>query len=60
MAKYRATEPLELIQGDICGPITPAMLGGKHYFLLLVDEFSRYVWIVLLKTKEEAVDHLRQ
>ena len=38
---FRATEPLELIQIDICGPITPSTLGGSRYFLLIIDDFSR-------------------
>jgi hypothetical protein len=30
-ARFRATEPLELVHGDLCGPITPATHGGKRY-----------------------------
>jgi hypothetical protein len=51
---YRATTGLELVHGDLCGPITPATPGGKLYFLLIVDDYSRYMWIELLKTKDEA------
>ena len=53
-AKYRATKQLELVHADLCGPITPATPGGKHYFLLMVDDYSRYMWLVLLSTKDEA------
>ena len=59
-AKYRATQPLELVHGDICGPITPATHGGKRYFLLLVDDHSRYMWLVLLRTKDEAAAAIRR
>ena len=45
---------LELFHGDLCGPITPATLSGNRYFLLLVDDFSRYMWIALLDTKDAA------
>ena len=44
-AKYRATETLELVYDDLCGPITPATLGGRKYFILLVDDCSRYMWL---------------
>ena len=37
-AKFRAKEQLELVHGDLCGPITPATPSGKRYFLLLVDD----------------------
>lgn len=44
-----------LMHGDICGPITPPTLAGNKYFLLLVDDFSRYMCIVLLKHKDDAL-----
>jgi hypothetical protein len=50
----QATEPLELVHGDIYGPIKPVTPSGNCYFLLLVDDFSRYMWVVLLPTKDEA------
>ena len=53
-AKFRAKERLELVHGDLCGPITPATPSGKRYFLLLVDDLSRYMWLALLSTKDEA------
>ncbi|KAI0515512.1 hypothetical protein KFK09_008177 [Dendrobium nobile] len=52
--KFRAEKPLQLLHGDICGPITPATPSGFRYFLLLVDDFSRYMWVYLLKSKSEA------
>jgi transposase InsO family protein len=60
VAKFRATERLELIHADLCGPITPATPGGKRYFLLMVDDFSRYMWLVLLSTKDEAEAAIRR
>jgi hypothetical protein len=44
-AKRRAKSVLELIHGDLCGPITPATPSGNKYFLLLVDDMSRYMWM---------------
>jgi transposase InsO family protein len=53
-AKFRATKKLELVHGDLCGPISPPTPGGKRYFLLLVDDHSRYMWLTLLASKDEA------
>ena len=53
-AKYRAKDALELVHGDLCGPITPATNGGQRYFLQLVDDCSRYMWLQLLTSKDEA------
>ncbi|KAD5802449.1 hypothetical protein E3N88_13809 [Mikania micrantha] len=51
---WRASKPLELIHADLCGPITPSTMGGNKFFFLLVDDYSRYMWVYLLKSKNEA------
>jgi transposase InsO family protein len=48
------------VQGDLCGPVTPATLGGRRYFLLLVNDLSRYMWVVVLGNKGEAADAIRR
>jgi hypothetical protein len=45
---------LGLVHADLCGPIDPPTPGGKKYFLLLVDDHSRYMWIFLLASKDQA------
>jgi hypothetical protein len=55
-AKFRAEENLELVHADLCGQITPKSLGGASYFLLVVDDHSRLMWIELLKTKDQALE----
>ena len=42
-AKYRAKDALVLVHGDLYGLITLATNGGRQYFLLLVDDCSRYM-----------------
>lgn len=54
-AGFAATRCLELIHGDICGPISPTTPAGNRYFLLLVDDFSRAMWVFMIKTKDEAL-----
>jgi hypothetical protein len=44
------------MHGDLCGTVTPATPGGRRYFLLLVDDLSRYMWVVVLGSKGEAAD----
>ncbi|KAK1646321.1 hypothetical protein QYE76_064126 [Lolium multiflorum] len=51
----QASEALELVHGDICGPISPATPSGNEYFMLVVDDHSQYMWIVLLKSKDQAI-----
>jgi hypothetical protein len=55
-SSFRAKERLELVHGDLCGPVTPATLGGRRYFRLHVDDLSRYMWVVVLSSTGEAAD----
>jgi transposase InsO family protein len=59
-AKRRADGPLDLVHGDLCGPITSATPGGKALFLLLVDDHSRFMWLSLLANKSEALAAVQQ
>jgi transposase InsO family protein len=59
-ASFRAKERLELVHGDLCGPVTPATPGGRRYFLLLVDDLSCYMWVMVLGSKGEAADAIRR
>ena len=43
--KYNASKELELIHGDLCGPFALEPLGGSKYFLLLVDDCFRMLWV---------------
>ena len=50
-SKWRASNKLELIYEDLCGPITPTSHSGKRYLLVLVDDFSHKTWIYFLVDK---------
>ena len=55
LAKRWAEGLLDLVHGDLCDPITSATPGGKLYFLLLVDDRSRYMWVTLLAAKSDTL-----
>jgi hypothetical protein len=40
--------------------MTPATPRGRRFFLLLIDDVSRYMWVVLLDTKTAAVDAIKR
>jgi transposase InsO family protein len=58
-ASQRATRSLELMHEDLCGPISPATPSGNKFFLLLVDDFSRYMWVSLLGSKDSAATAIK-
>jgi hypothetical protein len=49
----------ELIFIDLKGPIEVPTFGGKRYVLLIVDDFSNYVHIYFLNTKDEALNQFK-
>lgn len=60
VSQYRAEKGLELVHADLCGKISPSTPGGCSYFLLVVDYFSRYMWVEVLKTKDQALTYLKK
>jgi hypothetical protein len=59
-AQYRADTVLELVHGDLCGKISPPTPAGNQYFLLLVDDKSRFMSVVLLPSKDRAADAIKK
>lgn len=53
---YRARDRLELVHMDLCGPMSMDSLGGSRYFMLLIDDFTRYNWVYFLTHKSEALE----
>lgn len=58
-AVFRVQNQLKLVHGDLCGPVTLATPGGRRFFLLLVDDASRFMWVVLLPTKAATADAIK-
>lgn len=54
-SNFAAKEKVELVHGDLCGPITPMTPAGNRYFMLLVDDFSHMMWVYMIKRKDEAL-----
>jgi hypothetical protein len=55
----KASKPFELLQFDIWGPIAITTVLGHSYFLTAVDDYSRYTWLTLMKSKSEVKSHVQ-
>lgn len=55
-SETKASEVLELVHSDLCGPIEVPSLGGSRYFATFVDEASKRVVVYFLKTKNQALE----
>ena len=51
---WRASQRLQLVHADICGPIKPVSNSKKRYLISFIDDYSRKVWIYFLTEKSEA------
>ena len=52
----RATNLLEIIHTDVCGPMNIETRDRYHYFLTFTDDLSRYGYIYLMKQKSETFE----
>ncbi|KAE8686610.1 Detected protein of unknown function [Hibiscus syriacus] len=46
---------LDYVHSDVWGPSKTTSLGGTHYYVTFVDDFSRRVWVYTMKTKDEVL-----
>ena len=51
------SKPLELLHLDLMGSTRIDSLGGKRYIMVVVDDFTRYNYLILLQSKSNAPVH---
>ena len=45
----RTTELLGLIHTDVCGPMITEIKEGYSYFIMFIDDLSRFGYVYLIK-----------
>ena len=56
----RASNLLELIHTDVCGPMSSIARGGFQYFITFTDDLSRYGYVYLMKHKSETFEKFKE
>jgi hypothetical protein len=51
---------LDYVHSDLWGPSHKPSLGGTHYMLTIIDDYSRKVWPYFLKDKSEACSAFKE
>ncbi|GJV59335.1 putative ribonuclease H-like domain-containing protein, partial [Tanacetum coccineum] len=51
-------EKLYLLHMDLCRPMRVASVNGKKYILAIVDDYSRFIRVKCLRSKDEALDFI--
>jgi transposase InsO family protein len=59
MKEARNLAPLDLIHSDLCEMNDVLTKGGKKYFMTLIDDSTRFCYVYLLKTKDEAMHYFK-
>src|SRR3954464_12252366 len=52
----RNTEPLDLVHSDICDLKFVQTRGGNKYFVTFIDDSTKYCYVYLLKSKDDAIE----
>ena len=52
-AIHKSKNVLEYVHSDLWGLAKVFTHGGNRYFLSLIDDYSRKVWLYMLNTKDE-------
>ncbi|GKE05027.1 zinc finger, CCHC-type containing protein [Tanacetum coccineum] len=55
----RKTKVLELIHSDLCDLHATPSLGNTNYFVTFIDDVSRFCYVYLLPSKDEALDKFK-
>nr|GFA99137.1 retrovirus-related Pol polyprotein from transposon TNT 1-94 [Tanacetum cinerariifolium] len=51
---------IDYVHSDLWGPSQVESLGGKRYFLSIVDDYSIRVWVYLFRFKHEAFEKFKE
>ena len=55
---FATFKPFELLHLDLMGPTGIESFGGMRYIMVMVHDFTRYTWVILLRSKSDAPEHI--
>ncbi|KAJ9552510.1 hypothetical protein OSB04_016555 [Centaurea solstitialis] len=47
--------PFDLIYSDVWGPAPISSLNGNNYFLLFIDDCTKFIWVYFLRSKSQVL-----
>ncbi|KAH9781781.1 hypothetical protein KPL71_008610 [Citrus sinensis] len=56
---HKSKVVLDYAHSDLWGPAQVPSLSGGRYFVTFIDDFSRKVWLYILKTKDQAFEKFK-
>ncbi|KAH9650014.1 hypothetical protein KPL70_026198 [Citrus sinensis] len=52
-SQHKTMDILEYIHSNLWGPSQVPSMGGNRFFMSIIDDFSRRVWVYVLRTKDQ-------
>lgn len=59
VGKHTTKGILDCVHSNVWGPTSISSIGGGHYFISFIDDFSRKVWVYVMKHKSESFDKFK-
>jgi hypothetical protein len=56
----RSKDLLGLVHSDVCGPMSISARDESRYFVTLIDDFSRYGYVYLMRYKSESFEKFKE
>uniref|UniRef100_A0A2N9IPP4 Integrase catalytic domain-containing protein n=1 Tax=Fagus sylvatica TaxID=28930 RepID=A0A2N9IPP4_FAGSY len=56
----KVTTPFQLVNADLWGPAPTVSINAFRFYLVLVDEFTKFTWVYLLKHKSDTFSIFKQ
>ena len=56
----QASEILEIVHSDVCGPTQEKSLDGNRYFATFTHDKSRFTAVYYMKTKDEVLEKFKK
>ncbi|RDY02675.1 hypothetical protein CR513_13840, partial [Mucuna pruriens] len=56
----RKSELLESMHYDVCDPLKVKSFSGALYLVTFIDDYSRKLWVYVLKTKDQVLEKFKQ
>jgi len=60
ISTHKSKGILDYVHSDLWGPSRKPSIGGSHYILTIIDDYSRKVWPYFLKDKSEAFSAFKE
>ncbi|CAJ2678716.1 unnamed protein product [Trifolium pratense] len=57
---HKSTRPFEYLHSDLWGPASVSTHGGGSYFLSIIDDYSRRVWVYIIKNKSDTFEKFKE